>query len=72
MNRKTYSCVKYKRKPLKEMKRAPLEDQFSAPLDDVMFIGFSVAKEDAVFRIKYNEDLSTKLIEPSFVDKICF
>ena len=33
-------------------------------------LGCSVAKEDAVFKIKYNQDYSTKLIEISPVDKI--
>ena len=33
-------------------------------------LGCSVAKEHAVFIIKYNQDYSTKLIEISPVDKI--
>ena len=41
-------------------------------LYDAMFmtLGCSVAMEHAVFKIKYNQDYSTKLIETSIVDKI--
>ena len=39
---------------------------------DAMFmtLGWSPAKEHDVFKIKYNQDYSTKLIEISLVDKI--
>ena len=35
-----------------------------------MTLGCSVAMEHAVFKIKYNQDYSTKLIEISIIDKI--
>ena len=35
-----------------------------------MTLGCSVAMEHSVFKIKYNQDYSTKLIEISIVDKI--
>ena len=40
-------------------------------LCDAMFVtlGCSVAKEHAIFKIKYNEDYSNKLIETSLIGK---
>ena len=35
-----------------------------------MTLGCSVAMEHAVFKIRYNQDYSTKLIEISIVDKL--
>lgn len=56
---------------LSEILKETFQEYKTAPLwHYVLTLGCSMAKENADFKIEYNKDYETKLIETSNVDKI--